>query len=212
MIQVTSSEKSDSEQSKGNIKGKKPIRKKQLFWVITIFVIVELVVILTGVNSEKNKVETSRSTQKIQEKTQSKENQALIKKRRNFDSKRGNNYEAASTAQGFIDIFQTHNSDADMYLRLSADGKDEKEYENGGSLKQYRDKVYTARLMVVINNLNWGASSSSDKKDVVAALVNALHTLYPNTTTISVTVNNGIRVVAEGNWNIWKGEADVKLK
>ena len=203
------------------IKPKKPIWKKWWFWVIVIFIVITIIgsssseqEVKPEQQSSQQQAQQAQTQEKTEDKKQADARQALIEKRQKFDPKRGNNYEAASTAQGFINLLKTEmpNLEVDMYLRLTAPDKDEKAYKNGGDLTRYRNSVYAAELFIVMDGQIWDASTDSDKKDLVAGFVNALHTLYSNSTTISVKVNNGIRTVAEGNWNLWHGEAEVKLK
>lgn len=165
---------------------------------------------------EKNKKqeEEKQAREKLAQEKLAEKKQALIEKRKNFNSGKGNNYEAASTAQGFISIFKAGipNVEIDMYIKLTAYNEDERAYENGGDLTQYRNKVYATQLLVVIDGLAWSGTTDNGKKNLVAGFVNGLHILYPNASTVSVAINNGIRMVAEGNWSFWNGEAEVKLK
>lgn len=167
--------------------------------------------------AEEEKVKQQEEEIKRQEeetiKKQGEEKQALIEARNTFDSNRGSNYEAASTAQGFIDIFEMTVPDVgiDMYLNLMTSDDSEVMYKNGGDLGEYRNQVNGAFLTVVINNLFWNLSTDSSKKDIVASWVNSLHILYPNGVN-SVTVKNSVRTVAEGKWSLWNGEPKVELK
>lgn len=158
----------------------------------------------------ENKVETDEEKAKREEAEA--EKQKVINERKNFDTKRGNNAEAASTAQGYITIMkEIGKTDCDMYLELGASQDAENAFVNGGDLKAYRDNVYSARLMVVIDNAVWLYLPDSTKKDLVVTWVNGLQQLYPKESP-SVIVSNNIRTVATGSWSIWNGEAKVELK
>lgn len=142
-----------------------------------------------------------------------KEKEELIAKRSEYNPKRGSNHEAASTAQGFMDLFKmsSPNVGIDMYLKLMAQGSSESAYADGGDLNTYRKQVEGAFLTVVISNTYWRLINDSVKKDLTATFVSSLHTLYPDAA-IGVTIDNNIRTVAEGSWSLWNGEPKVELK
>jgi len=139
--------------------------------------------------------------------------QKAADERKNFDDKKGNNAEAASTAEGMLTIMKDIGGveGVDMYVRLDAPTSAEEDYKNGGDLGEYRKKVTSSNLMVVISSLTWTYTPESTQKDLVAGWVNALKTIYSESFP-HVTVNNGTRTVAEGSWSVWNGEASVKLK
>lgn len=141
------------------------------------------------------------------------EKQKLVDERKNFDTKRGNNAEAASTASGMVSIMNNFGKvkNVDMYVELSSSKDAENDYNNGGDLKTYREKVISSNLYVVLDNTLWTYSPESTKKDLVATFVKSMINLYPNGSP-HVKINNGVRDVAIGSWSAWSGEPDIELK
>lgn len=124
-----------------------------------------------------------------------------------FDTQRGNNPVAAKYAQEFIDLANKAASGTvvDIFLELSPEdmaGKDE---------ESYKKDVTSAFLTVEVDNLFWNSLNDSSRKDLVAAWVVSLGNIftggYPH-----VYVNNGIRAVAEGEYNFWRSEPNITLK
>jgi hypothetical protein len=160
----------------------------------------------------KAKAEEDAKKQEEEAREQEEKNR-LIEERKNFDEKHGNNFEASDMAKGLITIMKEVGGveNVDMYLRLDASDEAEKDFAEGGDLKTYRNNVRMANLMVVIDNMAWSYSSESTKKDLVATWVNSLKTIYPEAGPF-VTVNNGVRNVAEGSWSAWNNDAKIELK
>lgn len=128
--------------------------------------------------------------------------------RRTFDKKRGNNAEAASTAEGLIKLLGSQAKGLDIFVKLEGD---EAGFGRGMPLKDYRASVKDCRMMVVANAAMWAATAAGSQKDLVAQFVNALKKLYPSCLPY-VLVNNGARDVAVGSWSAWNKAPDVELK
>jgi len=161
---------------------------------------------------EQTKSQAEADAQKQAEES---EKQKLIAERANFNDQRGNNAEAAGTAEGFITIMTNFSNleedQINMGLRLDASDEANSAYAAGGELDEYRNQVRSARLFIDIANAVWTFTPDSSKKDLVVSWVNGLKTLYPNAVP-NVEVSNGIRTVATGSWSLWGGEAKVELK
>ena len=117
--------------------------------------------------------------------------------RKKFDDKRGNNAEAASTAEGLLKVLGKQAKNLDIFVKLQGD---EAGFSKGMPLSGYRSSVNDCRMMVVANQLAWAATSEDTKKDLVAQFVNVLKKLYPSCLPY-VLVNNGARDVAVGSWS-----------
>ncbi|MBU2567677.1 MAG: hypothetical protein KJ967_02730 [Elusimicrobia bacterium] len=124
-----------------------------------------------------------------------------------FNNNVGNNYVAAKYAQ---DIMNTANKAVpnfilDSYLELSPeDIKDQDE-------ETYKKKVSSAFLTVSVNNLFWNQMNDNSKKDVVGSFVVSVGNIFPGGYP-HITVSNGIRTVATGEYNWLKTEPKVTLK
>jgi hypothetical protein len=136
------------------------------------------------------------------------ETQKLSAERKKFDSKMGNNAEAAATAKGFLSGFKEIGVTA-VTVKLEAPQNAEDYYSAGGDLKTYRSKVTAITVAVFVKSSTWELTPDSLKKDFVTTLV-GVRTLYPNATP-KVIVTNGTRTVAEGSWNSVSGPK-VELK
>lgn len=136
------------------------------------------------------------------------ETQKLSAERKKFDSKMGNNAEAAATAKGFLSGFKEIGVTAVM-VKLEASQNAEDYYSVGGDLKTYRSKVTAVTVAVFVKNSAWERTPDSLKKDFVATLV-GVRTLYPNAIP-KIIVTNGTRTVAEGSWSSFSGPK-VELK
>lgn len=137
--------------------------------------------------------------------------QELIAKRKQFDPNLGNNANAASTANGYIQAAKASGVGLAAYLELTAPDDALQAYMGGGEDNDYQVKVSRADLTIVINNYTWSVSPDSTKKDLVTSFVTRLKQYYPNAFP-AVTVSNGIRTVATGSWSVWDGEPKVELK
>lgn len=137
------------------------------------------------------------------------ETQKLSTERKKFDSKMGNNAEAAATAKGFLSGFKEIGVTA-VTVKLDASQNAEDYYSLGGDLKIYRSKVTAATVAVFVKSSTWELAPDGLKKDLVTTLVDGLQTMYPNTSP-KVLVTNGIRTVAESSWSSLGG-TKVELK
>lgn len=159
--------------------------------------------------AEQAKAESEKRAEESEKRRQ------VAEQRKNYNKGRGNNYEAASTADGFIAVMTNFGNlkenQIDMGLLLEASDGADRSYAEGGDLEEYRNKVRSARLLVEIDNSVWTFTPESSKKDLVVSWVSGLKKLYPNTIP-SVTVTNGVRTVATGSWSVWGSESKVELK
>lgn len=124
-----------------------------------------------------------------------------------FDKNMGNNYVAAKYAQ---DIMNTANKAVpnfilDSYLELSPEDL------NGQNEETYKGKVMSAFLTISVNNLLWNQMDDNSKKDIVGSFVVSVGNIfsggYPH-----ITVSNGIRTVATGEYDWLKTEPKITLK
>lgn len=124
-----------------------------------------------------------------------------------FDENLGNNFVAAKYAQ---DIMNTANKAVPdtltkTYLELSPEDM------KGKNEEDYKKSVTTASLTATINNLYWSSFDEDSKKDVVASLVVAVGNIFPQGYP-HIHINNGVRTVAEGEYDWLKTEPKVTLK
>jgi len=133
---------------------------------------------------------------------------ALAGKRKTFDKKRGNNAEAALSAEGILTLLGAQANKMDIHITLKGN---EEGFKRGLPLNDYRNSVNVCMMMIVADRVTWAASPKSTQKDLVAQFVNTFRTLYPRCGPI-VTVNNQIRDVAEGSWSVLSGSPKVEIK
>lgn len=140
-------------------------------------------------------------------------NQELQDQRKTFNDKRGNNYQAARTAQAIADIFKTvaPASSFDVFINLDADEADQKKYELGGDEAEYKASVDWVVLSVVIDNSTWNASTDDTKKDLVASWIKIMQNEYSESGGM-ITVSNDSRKVAEGTWLAGKYGSEPKIE
>ena len=140
-------------------------------------------------------------------------NQQLEDQRKSFNDKRGNDYEAAQTAQSLADIFKTvaPTSSFDVFINLDADEADQKKYELGGDEAEYKASVDWVILSVVIDSKLWNSSSDDSKKDLVASWIKIMQNEYSESGGM-ITVSNGSRKVAEGTWSAGKYGSEPKIE
>lgn len=93
----------------------------------------------------------------------------------------------------------------DSYMELSP------EDTKGKTEEEYKKDVISAFLTIRINNSYWASFDDDSKKDVVASFVVAVGNIFPNGYP-HIYVNNGIRTVAEGEYNWLKTEPKITLK
>lgn len=140
-------------------------------------------------------------------------NQVLQNERKSFNDKRGNNYQAARTAQALADIFKTvaPTSSFDVFINLDADETDQKKYELGGDEAEYKASVDWVVLSVVIDSQLWNSSTDDGKKDLVASWIKIMQNEYENSGGM-ITVSNDSRKVAEGTWSAGKYGSEPKIE
>lgn len=142
-------------------------------------------------------------------------NQELQDQRTTFDSKRGNNAQAAKTAQALVDIAKTvvPGSSFDAYINLDADEADQKKYDLGGDEAEYKASIDWMVLSVVIDSSLWNTSTEDGKKDLIASWIKTMQKEYQNSGGM-ITVSNDSRKVAEGTWSAGKygTEPNIELK
>lgn len=128
-------------------------------------------------------------------------NQQLLNERKTYDTQRGNNLEAANTAQALVDLVQTvsPSNDFDAYIRLEAPDKEAKKYELGGDAQEYRNAVSFVGLTIVIDSSMWSSANDDQKKNLIASWAKMMEKQYPNAGGW-MKVTNGLRDVAEANW------------
>jgi len=124
-----------------------------------------------------------------------------------YNEQLGNNWIAAKYAQ---DIMNTANKAVpgfvtSSYLELSPTDTGDKDEDS------YKKSVISAYLTVRVNNSMWGSFDDSSKKDVTATLVVSVGNIFPGGFP-HIYVNNGVRTVAEGEYNFWKTEPKITLK
>ncbi len=122
-----------------------------------------------------------------------------------FDNSRGNNWVAAKYA---VDMMNTANravpgSITDSFIELYPE-------EVKTDEKSYKEKVVSAFLTVEISNSLWNSLNESSKKDIVTTLVVSLGNIFRGGPHVKVT--NGIRIVAEGEYNLFRTEPKITLK
>lgn len=142
-------------------------------------------------------------------------NQELQDERKDYDSKRGSNAEAAKTAQALIDLAQaaTPGTDFDAYIRLDAPDNANKQYELGGDAQEFKNEVSFVGLTIVIDSGVWSSASEEQKKNLIASWSKIMQNQYPNSSGW-MKVTNGLRDVAEANWMAAKynRSPEIKLK
>jgi len=140
-------------------------------------------------------------------------NAKLKKARSKYDNSRGNNADAANTANRLLKVLKRtgNTDDIDVFLELTSSDDAEQAFLNGGDLDTYRSKVTTIFFTVRMDNSLWDYSLETAQRDLVASFVIGIRNIYPNSLP-HVTVNNGIRNVATGSWSLFRSEADVELK
>jgi hypothetical protein len=123
-----------------------------------------------------------------------------------YDSSMGNNYVAAKYAQQFQDVANKAASGFvnSAYLDLEPSDMSNK------SESAYKQSIVSAFLNIEVDSSYWNATGESGQKDLVAAWVNAVHNNFSGLP--HVTITNGVRTVATGEWSIWNGEAKITLK
>ncbi len=142
-------------------------------------------------------------------------NQELLDERKTYDTQRGNNLEAAKTAQALVDLAQAASPGTgfDTYIRLEAPDKASKKYELGGDAQEYKNEVSFVGLTIVIDSSVWSGANEDQKKNLIASWAKIMQNQYPNAGGW-MKVTNGLRDVAEANWLTAKyGKSpDIKLK
>jgi len=140
-------------------------------------------------------------------------NQDLQDQRKSFDDKRGNNAQAARTAQALVDIAKTVSpvSSFDAFLKLDASEADVKKYELGGDEAAYKNNVDWMLLSVVIDSSMWNSASEDSKKDLVSSWIKTMQREYENSGGM-ITVSNDSRKVAEGTWSAGKYGVEPKIE
>lgn len=142
-------------------------------------------------------------------------NQELSDERKGYDTQRGNNLEAAKTAQALVDLAQAASPGTgfDTYIRLEAPDKASKKYELGGDAQEYKNEVSFVGLTIVIDSSVWSGANEDQKKNLIASWAKIMQNQYPNAGGW-MKVTNGLRDVAEANWLTAKyGKSpDIKLK
>ncbi len=142
-------------------------------------------------------------------------NQELHDERKDYDTKRGSNADAARTAQALIDLAQAASpgTDFDAYIRLEAPDKANKKYEMGGDAQEFKNEVSFVGLTIVIDSGVWSSANEDQKKNLIASWSKIMQNQYPNAGGW-MKVTNGLRDVAEANWLTAKynRSPEIKLK
>lgn len=142
-------------------------------------------------------------------------NQKLHDERKNYDTQRGSNAEAAKTAQALVDLAQAASpgTSFDAYVRFDAPDKATKKYELGGDAQEFRNEVGFVSLTIVIDSGIWSSANEDQKKNLIASWAKIMQNEYPNAGGW-MKVTNGLRDVAEANWLTAKynRSPDIKLK
>lgn len=167
--------------------------------------------------STRNSINTSTSQPARDEKKDENAviNQQLLDERKTYDTQRGNNLEAANTAQALDDLVKTTTPsiDFDVYIRIEAPDKATKNYELGGDAQEYKNEVSFVGLTIVIDSELWSSANEDQKKNLIASWSKIMQNQYQNAGGW-MKVTNGIRDVAEANWLTAKyGKSpEIKLK
>ncbi len=124
-----------------------------------------------------------------------------------FDTDSGNNYVAAKYAQGIMDTTNkaVPNFILESFLELNPEDL------KGENEETYKGKVSSAFLTIKVNNLYWNQMDDDSKKDIVGSLVVSVGNIFPGGYP-HITVGNGTRTVASGEYNWLKTEPKVTLK
>lgn len=169
-----------------------------------------------GTNAKKTIINTGKDTEESVKTAPIKNkiiNQTIADQRKNFDNKKGNNSEAADTAEGFTTVAKdaSGSQGIDMYLELDAPNAAEEKYKNGGDTTEYRKSIASSFLTVAVNASFWGNASAADQRNLISGWIGSLRRLYPGSDP-NVIVSNGSRTIATGNWSVWNNDTVIKLK
>ncbi len=123
-----------------------------------------------------------------------------------FDKNRGNNAVASTFATKFFETANKAASGTIEDVRLDLEPED----MQGKSETEYKDNITSAFLTISINQAFWSSLDDDSKKNLVATFTNSLKNTFSGFPHISVT--NGIRTVATGEWSVFSGEAKITLK
>jgi hypothetical protein len=109
-----------------------------------------------------------------------------------------------------IDIMNTANSGLSGFITNSRLELYPEE-TSGLSEEAYKNKVTSAYLTVTVNSVQWNGMDDGSKEDITASFVTSVGNIfshgYPH-----ITVNNNVRTVATGEYNLTKTEPKVTLK
>lgn len=125
--------------------------------------------------------------------------------RSTFDTRAGNNYEAALQARGCREFLATYLPDeisfgnVKFYLKLVADADAELALEDGVELREYRGLVDIAYLILSVDRSAWDSTPERFRKSLATMFMPMLRSLYPKAA-LYVTVYDGQAAVANSNW------------
>lgn len=125
--------------------------------------------------------------------------------RTRFDTRAGNNYEAALQAAGCREFLATYLpqeitfGDTKFYLKLVADADAELALDDGVELREYRRLVDIAYLIVSVDRAAWDGTPARFRKALCTMFMPMLRSLYPEAS-LYVTVYDGQTAVASSNW------------
>ena len=122
-----------------------------------------------------------------------------------YDKSLGNNATAAKFGQLMMDTSNASSTVVeDIYVELP-------EQKSNQSDAEYKKSIVSVFCTIVVSTNVWNVSDEGSQKDVVAAWVMFTRKAFPGAYP-HITVRNGYRTVATGEYSMWDGEAKVTLK
>ncbi len=145
--------------------------------------------------------------QQNQEQTQAQQPTSTPVISKEYDKNKGNNYVAAQAAEAMQSIIDKAAEGAvlNVFIELSP------EDPSGKTEEEYKGSLTSAFVQIQVSQSFWNSLTDDYKKDLVASFVTSVGNIFPRPYP-HVYVNNGVREVATGEYNLLKSEAQVKLK
>ncbi len=180
-------------------------------WVVTAVIGVFMLISIVNGNATPSSTSSNTNSQSIKSQPTAKQAPDAAKPvvpTVAFDKNIGNNQVAAKEAQNIQQSFDKTIPGLIKSVYINCDpqdlgGKSEHDYE--------KSILQAANITITVDADMWSNSmTDSLKKDFVAGLIKTVKTninVYP-----SITVSDGFRTVATGNWSVWNGEVSITLK
>lgn len=121
-----------------------------------------------------------------------------------FDETKGNNYIAAQTAEKILNIVSKAAPGYVKSVRIDLVPE-----EIQGSEEEYKNKLVSVYLTVMVDSYQWSTTNETVRKDLAASFLNAITNTFGGIH--HVKINNGVRDVAEAEWPLFGGQPKVKL-